>query len=370
MLKRMEERPAPPSLLLPEGLRPEDCLFFDIETTGFSPSVSSLYLIGALFVQEGRWMFCQWFADDYESEPAILEEFGRLLSSRRTVIQYNGDHFDIPYLDYKWNQHGLSYSFAGLERIDLYRKILPCRFLFGDRSLKLRSMEEFLRIQRSDPYSGKDLITLYGTYLKSKYMQKPEQDELLAPLLLHNREDVLALPALTRLLAYPALLEGNFTVEALSDSQQELTAKGRLFRPLPQPVRARVASSSFQAEGDQFQITIPFYHGELFYFLPDYKDYYYLPLEDTAVHKSVGEFVDRKFRRKATASTCYLRKSGRFLPAPPDTEQKLFRTGYRSKDCYVLWEDFRPEEVSSFASYLLWQLSLLKGQKKKNGPTP
>ena len=54
--------------------------------------------------------------------------------------------------------------------------------------------------------------------------------------------------------------------------------------------------------------------GELKYFYSNYRDYYYLPIEDTAIHKSVGEYVDKTARVKATARTCYTRKQGLFLP--------------------------------------------------------
>ena len=39
--------------------RPEELLFFDIETTGFSGATSSLYLIGAVYVKDGVWNLIQ-----------------------------------------------------------------------------------------------------------------------------------------------------------------------------------------------------------------------------------------------------------------------------------------------------------------------
>ena len=37
----------------------------------------------------------------------------------------------------------------------------------------------------------------------------------------------------------------------------------------------------------------------------DYKNYYYLPNEDMAVHKSVAVSVDRTHREKAAPENCY-----------------------------------------------------------------
>ena len=67
-------------------------------------------------------------------------------------------------------------------------------------------------------------------------------------------------------------------------------------------------------EKNLLKFRIELYEGELKFFYPNYKDYFYLPLEDTAVHKSVGEFVDKSARVRATAKTCYTRKNGLFVP--------------------------------------------------------
>ena len=79
---------------------------------------------------------------------------------------------------------------------------------------------------------------------------------------------------------------------------------------------------------------VPILEGELKYFYPDYKNYYYLPQEDTAVHKSLGEFVDRSARKKATAATCYTRKKGRFLPQPQPLFDPVLKACYQDKQTF------------------------------------
>jgi len=54
--------------------------------------------------------------------------------------------------------------------------------------------------------------------------------------------------------------------------------------------------------------------GELRFFFNDYKNYYYLPAEDRAVHKSVASFVDKGHRFRAKPSNCYMRKEGTYIP--------------------------------------------------------
>ena len=66
----------------------EDICFFDIETTGLSPAVSSVYLIGAAFLRNDSLVLRQWFADDYVSEKAILASFADFASSP-SVLMYS-----------------------------------------------------------------------------------------------------------------------------------------------------------------------------------------------------------------------------------------------------------------------------------------
>ena len=58
-----------------ERLAPLDqILFLDIETTGFTPASSQLYLIGCAFFREGNWHIKQWFAQSSEEEPELLKD--------------------------------------------------------------------------------------------------------------------------------------------------------------------------------------------------------------------------------------------------------------------------------------------------------
>ena len=51
------------------------------------------------------------------------------------------------------------------------------------------------------------------------------------------------------------------------------------------------------------------------HFYPDYKDYFYLPFEDRAVHKSIGSCVDKDARVKTTASNCYTKTTAFSCPS-------------------------------------------------------
>ena len=89
----------------------ENICFFDIETTGLSPKVSSLYLIGAAVWNTDHFDLVQWFADDYTSEKDILLSFSDFVSTCTTGVHYNGSSFDIPYLEKKYMAHKLPSQF-------------------------------------------------------------------------------------------------------------------------------------------------------------------------------------------------------------------------------------------------------------------
>ena len=52
-------------------------------------------------------------------------------------------------------------------------------------------------------------------------------------------------------------------------------------------------------------LKVNLFDGKLKFYHDNYKDYYYLPTEDMAIHKSVATFVDKSYRQPATADNCY-----------------------------------------------------------------
>ena len=109
---------------------------------------------------------------------------------------------------------------------------------------------------------------------------------------------------------------------------------------------------------------LPVYSGELKYFYPNPSDYYYLPLEDCAMHKSVASFVEKEYRKKATAATCYTKKTGTFLPlalqnktkkeAQTDSTLPCFLSDYKSNFSYIPYiRELNGEVLTQLAKTLL-----------------
>lgn len=339
--------------------------FFDIETTGLSPKISSLYLLGVAFVEENIWKILQWFADDYTSEADILTAFSTFLTRFDTVIHYNGSTFDIPYLEKKYQAHKLASPFAGKESLDLYRRFPHTKnaiinkrgktFPLSDR--KLTTMERLLGFHRHDNYSGKDCIGLYTDFMQKKFFRDEKAEILKADLLLHNHDDLIGTILCSRLLGYDSYRPEQPQWKAENDA---LLLTDKLIPPVPFSLSYEHKGVSISFENDLLTLRIPFYHGTLYHYFKDYKNYYYLPDEDMAVHKSVGVYVEPAYREKATATNCYIKKTGIFLPLPPDmeTDQPAFRETRRSSAAYLPWTDqsaLSEEECRDYMTYIIHQ---------------
>lgn len=327
-------------------------LFLDIETTGLSADRSRVYLIGCLFPHsEECWGFRQWLTESPMEERQLLEKVIAFCRDFTSLIHFNGNRFDLPFLHKRSDQMGLCDGFLTMDSLDLYLKIKKCKCLCGLPNGKQKSVEQFLKIERDDRYGGGELIPIYHQFVKTG------NSKLLQLLLLHNEEDVLGMLRLLPMLCYSDLLSGSLlsgppSVEDQSDSELFLCFPLEL--PLPQPVSFSFGGWYGVAKGDCLRLKLPIFSGELRHFLPDYKEYYYLPAEDMAVHKSVGVYVDPEFRVKAKPETCYVKKAGLFLPLPEkfvsEKEKAVFQATAKSPR-YVSYEEALLQNQSFWDSY-------------------
>lgn len=292
-----------------------DLLFFDIETTGFSGDTSQLYLIGCTYHDGFGWKLIQWFADTRESEAQLLESFFTFMARFKILVHFNGDGFDIPYLRSCCRRLGLDYNFDGIASVDIYKKAKAVKKLLGLENMKQKSIERFLGVSREDTYSGGELIQVYRDYLVSR------KSYLYDLLILHNEDDLKGMPSILPILNYGDMMEARFSlasqqVYSMDDASAPLLhLSWKNPFSIPVPLEYDSAPVSLELHRDVLTCNIALFKGELKYFYPNYKDYYYLPYEDTAIHKSVGGYVDKNARKKATARTCYTKKTGLYLPS-------------------------------------------------------
>lgn len=322
-------------------VKPETICFFDIETTGLSPNISSLYLIGAAVWKKDGFQLTQWFADDYVSEKELLLSFAEFTAPYTAFAHYNGSTFDIPYLEKKYAAYSLSSPFREKVSIDVYRALPGNKSFFNTPDRKLTTMERLLSFHRGDSFTGKECIQLYTEFMHKKFFRDSSSKERKRQLLTHNSEDIQGLILCSQLLSYTHGEMDSSCTEQIPPTGGHMpwVIRGRLSRGFfPVPVSHAGMNICQTYDKDMFCVEISPCQSTLKHYFQDYKNYYYLPKEDTAVHKSVGAYVDREYRRQAMASTCYIKKQGSFFSLPPNfTVEKipLFYETHRSRRPFI-----------------------------------
>ncbi|MDE5909201.1 MAG: ribonuclease H-like domain-containing protein [Lachnospiraceae bacterium] len=343
-----------------ERLAPLDrILFLDIETTGLLSSGSMIYLIGCAFFSEGNWTIRQWFAQSPEEESELVKSFLSFAEKYTYLIHYNGNSFDLPFIKHKADQYGLPCDFSKIEGLDIYRRIAPYKNFLKLSDCKLKTVEHFLGIKREDTYSGGELIQIYKDFIIS------HDYSLYHTLLLHNSDDMKGMLEILPVLSYYDLfnsrlkarkVQANYYNDIHGVPRKELILQLVTASPLPAPVTFMGKGCHFKGEGHEGTLIIPIYEEELKYFYANFKDYYYLPTEDIALHKSIASFVDKEYRQQAVASNCYTRKFSCYLPQWKVLAEPFFKREYKSRDLFFeLTDDIKKNRqlFSDYASHVL-----------------
>lgn len=348
----------------------EQTIFFDIETTGFSPARSNLYLIGCATRKADMLCIDQFFAESNDEESEVIAAFFALLAQYHTIITFNGIGFDIPYLKAKCDSLQIPSPFDAHAYIDLYKEVSKLKALLGLASLKQKSIELFLGIDRTDLFSGGELIEVYKAYTR-----QPTEEALLL-LRQHNYKDVLYMPKLLPILSYREVLTDRLTVTALEANESRTfdggTQKELIFTlsgayPVPKPLSYRCGDCYLSFRHTDIRLCVKLFDEELRFFLENPKDYYYLPTEDRAVLKSLATGVDRAYRRQANTSNCYVRKHAIFLPQYEDLFTPAFRRNACDRKSYFeLSEDFVASAAlqERYIGHLLAHIDTKKNQQR------
>lgn len=194
-------------------------------------------------------------------------------------------------------------------------------------------------------------------------------------LLAHNSADVAGLVAMTDILMWRDLFQANLSVyraqantyhDADGEPQQELIMYARA-ENVPEDIPVPAGTASLDGcycafSGNKVVLKVPIFSGRLHYYYANYKDYYYLPELDQAVHKSIASYVDPKHREQARADNCYTGKVGSFLPEWTKFRTPVFLEHYRDQ---TAWFEFKAEmkkDKAFFAEYATYVYRhILKG---------
>ncbi len=341
-------------------------LYVDLETTGLSAERDKIYLIGCAYHTADGWKMTQWFDETGYEETSILTSFLLFAKTYPTWVHFNGDRFDIPFLKTRIEKQHISVPIESFKSIDLYHVIKPYRKILALPNYQQQTVEAFMGTGRTENRSGGDLVKEY-----QRYVLKPDQT-ILEELLRHNEADIKGLIDITPIITLKDIFETSLSVyRAQANFYTGIDGKKReeliLFshaREIPEdsPLRRIVASKDecyLNIEGNKVTLRVPMIEGELKYFYANYKDYYYLPAQDQAIHKSISSFVDKSHREQAKAETCYTRKQGSFLPEWNMFREPFFKNAYKDPIAYFeLTSEMKKDKkfFNEYATYVYWHI--------------
>lgn len=182
----------------------EEAVFLDIETTGLSPMRSFIYLIGLVFIdlKKVTMHITQLIAENKDEEEEILKLMKEKLKGYKTVVTYNGNSFDLPFIAKRSERYGIEP--IAMDSFDMYEKLRLHKDTLKLDGLKQKNIEKKLGITREDRYNGGECISFYKDYVKNK------NQESFNRFVLHNYDDLLYMPATMSILD---LLDEKITID-------------------------------------------------------------------------------------------------------------------------------------------------------------
>jgi uncharacterized protein YprB with RNaseH-like and TPR domain len=246
-------------------------LFVDLETTGLAGGAGSYaFLIGCGWFESGSFRVRQFFLSSFAGERGLLEAVVETAGAAGTIVTYNGKSFDVPLMETRFLLHRMDMPFAGRPHVDMLH---PARRLWrrsasgeperwdtnrasggpeigggskhsapGGGDCRLSTLEDVLcGHRREGDVAGFEIPSRYFHYVRSG------DARALAPVLEHNRLDLVALALVTAHAAQ--LLEDG---PASARTAREALGMGRLYERagLDEDASAAFERAALLAGGD------------------------------------------------------------------------------------------------------------------------
>ncbi|MDY3738469.1 MAG: ribonuclease H-like domain-containing protein [Peptoniphilaceae bacterium] len=162
-----------------KNLKPDE-IVLDIETTGLSFFSDKLVLLGIITFEDNKFYINQFFAEYNNEEKELLKIYLKKIDNKK-LFTYNGDVFDIPFLNSRLSFYGLEKIFV--QNTDIYKIVTNYRKYFDFKSLKLEYIEKIIKINRDDPKR-----------INSKSLLKSDLEKRINsfPILKHNENDLIS----------------------------------------------------------------------------------------------------------------------------------------------------------------------------------
>ena len=321
---------------------PPQALLLDIETSGLSKEKDVIISIGIYYKDDsGILKHKNWFLEHPDEEAPLLQEFTQFIKKSQTLYSYKGKVFDYPFLLSRMRFHQINTeSFQRLKLVDCY----PALKYFGKTR---ESLEKQTTYQRKSSCSGRDVIKLYHTYVKSK-------DAIYKSLILKHQQD--ELDSLCHLLEVYFVLYGLSSLKFLTKETKEDTLTLVLENKTPFTTsfngNHKTISLSWQQGEKHCTVKVALFEGELKHFLTPVKDYYYIPSQNQLMHRSLATFIPNHLKRKAAKDECYLTKQGLFVNLFTKHRVNIPIWTNCENELYVTLEDFEPALLCNQLFYL------------------
>jgi uncharacterized protein YprB with RNaseH-like and TPR domain len=218
---------------LPEGLRIDQAVFLDTETTGLAGgSGTYAFLVGLGFFADEMFVVRQYFLRDYHEEGPMLEALEQELQRFRFLVTYNGKSFDWPLIETRFRMSRRRVPSIGSIHLDLLH---PARRIWKERlgSCTLTNLERaVLGVEREGDVPGALIPELYFDYLRTG------RTEPLMGVIEHNRLDLFTLAVLLGWVGHLLTDPLRPTPDGELAGPEDLLAVGRLLAHRGEAVRA------------------------------------------------------------------------------------------------------------------------------------
>lgn len=308
-------------------------------------------MIGYATRNEKEITITQLFARDEADEIKILEKFEEVMESYPNLMGFNSTRFDESFIIERCRKYKIYTKIKSKKHTDMYLTTTKAKCLLDLPNYKQKTIEVFLGLNREDKYNGGELIPIYKNYS----LTGDEDSKNLV--LLHNLEDIKGMVYICDILAYTDLLSTDLDYISSEYDEDKVRSQFNTSIPLPSSLNKMRDYGMYIISNDILTLALNIKSCELYTFLPDYKNYYYLINEDIIIPKALGESMDKNNRRPAKKQDCKVKLNGKFVQIPEKldigTSIRSFKPSYDSKETYVNVDDLTPALLAKIAKYML-----------------
>jgi len=189
--RRLAEAGSEAAVMLRTGAAHPPFVFFDLETTGLAGGAGTqAFLVGVgRFDADGSFVTRQFVLVRSGDETTLLLAVCRELAEAGAIVSFNGKSFDLPLLEMRHLYHRLEWPLGERPHLDMLH---PARRLWEGDDHSLGTLEaQRLGVRRYGDVPGYEIPSRYFQFVRTG------DASVLAPVLEHNRFDLLSLAGVT-----------------------------------------------------------------------------------------------------------------------------------------------------------------------------